>query len=158
MLPNQSINNAQLRWARTQPLRGWSAYVGLWDSVMLRISNFWTISGSLAFILTLLPAMALAQSDVKSLSLQYYSALKASGGDSFALIVKGMEDAFGTANAVSMVERRVPMYCQPDSLVLNVENALRILDDEVKRTSRVPNTPLSFILLDGLRRTFPCQK
>jgi hypothetical protein len=113
---------------------------------------------ALGLSLLLMAFQARAQSDVKSLSLQYYSTLKSQDVNSLALVVSGMEDAYGTANAIAVAEHRVPLYCQPDELALNAANILRILDNETKLTKRAPNTPLSFILLDGLRRTFPCKK
>lgn len=106
-----------------------------------------------------IPSMVAAQpAEGLTFSLHHFETLKANGGDSFGLLVRGMEEAFGTINAILIAERRTPLYCQPESLALNGQNILGILEDEVKRTTRTLDTPLSFVLLDGLKRTFPCRR
>ena len=89
-------------------------------------------------------------------SVRHYEYLSTNGADGFLMTLKGMLDAFGTANAVLVVRGQAPLYCEPDSLVLTHENAAQILASEMKVTRRIPNAPLSLVLLDGLKRTFPC--
>ena len=96
--------------------------------------------------------------DVTSLSVQNFQRLRANGGEAFALVIKGMEDGIGISNAVLVAEGKSPLYCPPPSLVLNHENALQILTSEIAQSKRAPDAPLSLVLLDGLRRNFPCAK
>lgn len=102
-------------------------------------------------------SFALAAALPDALSLRHFDAFRNGSGDSFLLLLMGMEDGFGTANVALIVERKKPLYCQPEGLALNPQNTLRILDEEVKRTNRGPDAPLSLVLLDGLKRTFPCR-
>ena len=59
------------------------------------------------------------------------------------------------------------LFCIPPELTLQDENYLSILDTEIKRrldqaasdsvkVERLMGTPISMVLLEGLRKTFPC--
>jgi hypothetical protein len=101
---------------------------------------------------------AIGASSNIEMSVRHYEYFKANGGDAFTLYLKGLENGFGVANAFLTIESKRPLYCQPGKLVLTHDNVARILDAEMKVTRRDLDTPLSMVVLDGLRRTFPCKE
>lgn len=71
--------------------------------------------------------------------------------------------AFGVANAQTVALGGSPLFCVPQTLILNEKNYVSIFEKTLPRARKVfgdkyPTIPWEIILLDGLRVTFPCQK
>ena len=49
------------------------------------------------------------------------------------------------------------LWCEPDKLTLNYENLIDIIDGELERGEDLDQFPITFILYDGLLKTFPCE-
>ena len=65
----------------------------------------------------------------------------------------------GLSWANSIIEGN-PLYCAPNSLSLNRNNYMQILDDEIERGDALydEDTPIGLVLYMGLANTFPCDK
>jgi hypothetical protein len=109
------------------------------------------------FLLSLLSAPAFAEVPVKD-----YQKFKNS--ESMQMYVAGVGVGFSWANIFMIDETGKVLYCQPSKLALGTDNYIRILEDEIKRYEatagfqKAQETPIEIILLNGLRKTFPCVK
>ena len=58
------------------------------------------------------------------------------------------------------VKFKLEHYCVPDNLAINSENLVRFVEDEIKFAKKIDyydgTAPISFYLMDHLKRTFPC--
>ena len=78
----------------------------------------------------------------------------------FTLYIKGVGDGFFWSNASLRSNNQKPLFCLPDNLTLNAYNYIQILDEELadsKDFYLTNNTPIAFILFNGLIKTFPCK-
>ena len=84
------------------------------------------------------------------------------------VLLHGAGQAFSVANVYLIVDRRIqPMYCPPNNLRLTEINYADITIDEFDRRrfsyrdnpilSDSPTYALTYVLLEGLQRTFPCK-
>lgn len=89
------------------------------------------------------------------LTLKNYVWFKNNLGDSFKLYLTGLGDAYAFANNFNEHRKQAVLFCP--NLALNGHNYAAIMEDEVRRTSMPPETPLSMIMLGGLIKTFPCK-
>ncbi len=121
--------------------------------------------GRIALVITLL-APVFYVSAAEALDYKTYKTAKASGGvtwDYARAFVNGVGDGFLIANAELTGRKEPLLYCQPDSLVLNGDNLLSILNDVIKKTEENTHAPLAddaqieAMLLVGLQHTFPCK-
>ena len=75
--------------------------------------------------------------------------------------VAGMVSAFMWANAELESQKRMALFCPPRLLVLNVDNALALIDEWVKHPEfDIPaarEAPITMVLLSALRDQFPCK-
>jgi len=111
------------------------------------------------YILTLLFVLASSvQAEGRGLTVRHYEYLKAQEARDLTISVHAMREAFMVANATLEAERRKPLYCQPKEMNLTLQSTLEILDEQMKITARSLDTPISIVLLDGLKRTLPCRK
>jgi hypothetical protein len=126
-----------------------------------RLCGMRTFLTTLCF-LTLISAEALAQ-DVP-LYRKMIASSDASVVKEAKMYVKGLGDGISWANTLVSLEDGRALYCPPDKLALTVENYLDILDRQIDARSKVVTeaklneTPLGFLLLDGLQETFPCKR
>ncbi len=74
------------------------------------------------------------------------------------LYVRGLGDGISWANSAASA----PAYCQPEKLVLGLNNYLSIIDREISflsdrmTKSQIEPMLIGSILVTGLRETFPC--
>ena len=58
------------------------------------------------------------------------------------------------------IKFKLEHYCVPSNLALNSENLVRFVEDEIKFAKKIGyydgKAPISFYLMDHLKRTFPC--
>lgn len=77
--------------------------------------------------------------------------------------IDGLGRGFFVANVYVRMETKARLFCVPENLALEIENYIRILDDEIKRREesqgfeKVQEDPIDLLLLEGLKRTFPCR-
>lgn len=83
------------------------------------------------------------------------------------IYVGGVGEGFGWANSELQSRKDKPLFCQPQKLALTNENYIRILDDELEiweknitdeseRKKFFDKVTIEPLLLQGLKRTFPC--
>jgi hypothetical protein len=76
-----------------------------------------------------------------------------------SLWIDGLKSGLIASNANLRHGGMPPMFCLPPNLALTVEQAEDILQRAAKKVRKVPDDmPVSIILLDGLKDTFPCTK
>ena len=62
-------------------------------------------------------------------------------------------------------KKNAPVYCPPEKMALALQNYIDILDRQIKRITQsktltnevLKTTPISLVLLGGLKDTFPCE-
>lgn len=79
------------------------------------------------------------------------------------LWISAAGNAFVLANAWSVREGGVPLFCAPQNLTLNEQNYISIFEKALPRAKKIfgeryPSLPWEAILMDGLRTTFPCKQ
>ncbi len=81
-----------------------------------------------------------------------------------ALHIEGMAGGFNWANSEIEALYGKQLFCPPGKLPLTADNYIRILDEQlekwqefIKTEGRMDRPILSFFLLEGLRKTFPCK-
>lgn len=73
--------------------------------------------------------------------------------------VLGLGEAFLYATIDLEFNKKAPLFCPPRQLALTTENYLQILDNELKTDkSFESDAPIGLVLLEGLKKTFPCKK
>lgn len=72
--------------------------------------------------------------------------------------VKGALDGIQWANISIIKDKRDPLYCQPQSLGLNTNNAIQIIDYMIKSMPAKGDINISLLLFLGLQKSFPCKK
>jgi hypothetical protein len=71
--------------------------------------------------------------------------------------LEGMGQGFDWANTALRVSGQRPLFCEPQSVVLTVEQRVEILERYYKRNRETGTKPLGLTLLKSLKEAFPCQ-
>lgn len=111
-------------------------------------------------LLAIFATLASAQIDVK----MYRQAFSRGGSEqrTLRIYLGGAGEALGTANGKLMSKRQPLLYCAPETLTLNVDNLVSIIDNWIKKMSNgttseeLDKLPVVSVLLEGLMDTFPC--
>jgi hypothetical protein len=76
----------------------------------------------------------------------------------FKTYIGGVAMGYGWANIDLRMSKQPPLYCMPSYRRLTVEKYLNLLEKELEKNKEIYNldTPVEFILLKGLQKTFPC--
>ena len=85
---------------------------------------------------------------------------KAAKGDEKALMklyLDGVREGLAMFDAELAVEGRQPLFCMPNDLALTVEQAEDIMMREAEKSTDPDHVPVSLLLVEGLKDTFPCQ-
>ena len=72
--------------------------------------------------------------------------------------INGVGEGYGWANVENGSAKNPLIYCQPAKLALSGLNYIDIIDRELEAFNYPMDTPIEFVLLMGLKRTFPCKK
>ena len=68
---------------------------------------------------------------------------------------------FQTSNVELDSTKREKIFCEPDKLGLNVDNLIRLLNDEIKelrnKGANIDKFPIELILMNNLVKVFPCK-
>jgi len=70
----------------------------------------------------------------------------------------GVKEGIIMLNVTLQVEGRQPLFCQPQKLVLTVEQAEEIMMRRATKMADPDGVPISIILIHGLQDTFPCDE
>ena len=111
-------------------------------------------------------ALYAAPASSGTLSLGDFNKAHAAGPLSMTLssYLYGIADGFASSNASLRGDGHPMMFCQPEKLRVNLENLVQMVDDEVARCARGggkpyrDELPVALILLEAMKRTFPCEK
>ena len=111
-------------------------------------------------------AVCSTSAHAETLLLKKYRQAHAAGPlpDSILNYISGIADGLETSNIVLSWKKKPMLFCQPESLALNSQNFITIIDTEIKRriaSGEKPygdEYPVMLILVDGMQRTFPCEK
>jgi hypothetical protein len=71
--------------------------------------------------------------------------------------LEGMGQGFDWANTALRASGQRPLFCEPQSIVLTVEQRVDILERYYKRNRETGTKPLGLTLLKSLKEAFPCQ-
>ncbi len=75
----------------------------------------------------------------------------------YKIHLKNVVEDLGLENKNLEAAGRPPLFCLPSNLRLDHEEILKILDDEIKLPSTRPEDGTEALLLQGLRKRFPCK-
>lgn len=70
--------------------------------------------------------------------------------------LSGIMEGLLTFNSSLISDNKPPLFCLPPKLAVTGEQAADIMMREAKIVGEVDNIPISILLLEGLKETFPC--
>jgi hypothetical protein len=73
------------------------------------------------------------------------------------LYISGISTGFLWANAALMSDHQPALFCQPASLMMNVENDIAMLDAQIANGKEQSDSPIGMVLLIAYKATFPCR-
>lgn len=94
------------------------------------------------------------------MTVKAYRAAKAGGGanwNTVQIYLTGEGAGYGWANVELNARHEPPFFCVPKELALETTNYLTVLDAELTRGKFTDDDSADYILLLGLRFTFPCK-
>jgi hypothetical protein len=108
-----------------------------------------------ALMLVGLSSSADARSDV---TFKSYKAAKSEDEKAIRkLYLDGMRSGVVMFDAALVAAGRQPLFCMPEKLALTVEQAEDIMMREAQKRTDPDDFPISLLLINGLKDTFPCQ-
>ncbi len=91
-----------------------------------------------------------------------YEELRKADKASATAIMAGIGQGFLTANGMLQAKNMDLLYCQPENLVLDVENYMQIYDSMLERhgpkIENLKSATVAQVLIFGLIETFPCDR
>jgi hypothetical protein len=69
----------------------------------------------------------------------------------------GVKEGVVMFDAELAVEGRQRLFCMPDNLSVTFDQAENIMMREAQKRTDPDNVPISLLLINGLKDTFPCQ-
>ena len=72
------------------------------------------------------------------------------------LYFDGVKDGLIAFNVALVLDGKSPLFCLPPKMGMTVEQADDIMMRMAETAAPDPHTPISSVLLAGLRETFPC--
>lgn len=108
---------------------------------------------------------ALADPSEKQTKISTFNELRKTDKAASEMYMLGIVASFNSANSMLQLKQMPPLYCQPQTLVLNLENYMSIFDVKyelsranIESSKETLNIGVSDVLLFGLIDTFPCEK
>ena len=108
---------------------------------------------------------ALAEPTAKQTKISTFNTLRKTDKAAAEMYMLGIVASFNSANSMLQLKQMPRLYCQPQTLVLNLENYLSIFDVKYERSKaniesskETLDIGVSDVLLFGLIETFPCEK
>jgi hypothetical protein len=71
--------------------------------------------------------------------------------------LEGMGQGFDWANTALRLSAQQPLFCEPQTIVLTVEQRVDIVERYLKRFPETGTKPLGVSLLKSLKDAFPCR-
>ena len=113
------------------------------------------------YVLTFLLVVIMSSTVVAEMSVEKYELSKKEEATILDSYIAGLGMAYKLANITNENMGNSKFYCPPSNLAFNAENYMTIIDDEIKlrksNKSSYQSTPVSYFLLEGLGRSFPCK-
>jgi hypothetical protein len=101
-------------------------------------------------------ALCLSSNAVAEILVKDYEAVKKNIPEELEFYLTGFGVGTSWSNVLSEQNGDKPLYCPPSKLALTSKNYMLILEDELKRPEYRESTGIEYVLLQGLRRVFPC--
>ena len=76
----------------------------------------------------------------------------------YYLYLDGVREGIVELNVVLEEKRQQPLFCLPEKLELNVEQAEDIMMRQAQKMTDPDQLPIGRLLVEGLKDTFPCDK
>jgi hypothetical protein len=76
----------------------------------------------------------------------------------YYLYLDGVREGIVELNVVLKKNRQQPLFCLPEKLELNVEQAEDIMMRQAQKMTDPDQLPIGRLLVEGLKDTFPCDK
>jgi len=76
----------------------------------------------------------------------------------YYLYLDGVREGIVELNVVLKKNRQQPLFCLPEKLELNVEQAEDIMMRQAQKMTDSDQLPIGRLLVEGLKDTFPCDK
>ena len=76
----------------------------------------------------------------------------------YYLYLDGVREGIVELNVVLKKNRQQPLFCLPEKLELNVEQAEDIIMRQAQKMTDPDQLPIGRLLVEGLKDTFPCDK
>lgn len=98
------------------------------------------------------------------LTVREYQARITSTDEQVAAVTRAYIAGLGQGISWTRTATMPRLYCEPEHLSMRVENYIDVLDNAIKMfrlrvtPDKLQETPIAFLLLQGLQLTFPCQK
>lgn len=70
--------------------------------------------------------------------------------------LSGVMEGLLTFNSSQISDNKPPLFCLPPKLAVTAEQAADIMTREATLLGNVDGIPISILLLEGLKETFPC--
>jgi hypothetical protein len=74
----------------------------------------------------------------------------------FIAYINGLGRGFGWMNTELASRGQPRVFCAPEKFGLRAENYIDVLDRQLERREGDSSTVIELVLLNGLKRTFPC--
>jgi len=117
-------------------------------------------------LIVLILALVISTAD-STISVKEYKEKVATPSDAIAsqqlnIYIGGITTGFLQANLELQRMKSPMLYCQPDNFTINMKNAVEILHQEISLWEEVvpkafSEMSISWVLLKGLIKTFPCK-
>jgi hypothetical protein len=94
-----------------------------------------------------------------AVTIKEYTEMKAKGDGDWAVMiayVNGIGAGLLYANTQLLVNHAKPLYCPPQTLELNAENYLSLLDDELAKHKTSTDMYIEVVLTSAIIHAFPC--
>ena len=76
----------------------------------------------------------------------------------YYLYLDGVREGIVELNVVLKKNRQQPLFCLPEKLELNVEQAEDIMMRQAEKIADPDQLPIGLLLVEGLQNTFPCDE
>ena len=75
----------------------------------------------------------------------------------YYLYLDSVREGIVELNVIPKKNRQQPLFCLPEKLELNVEQAEDIIMRQAQKMTDPDQLPIGLLLVQGLQNTFPCQ-
>lgn len=131
----------------------------VWKSTKRRLTTYALVVFAVA---VLFASVNVAESYGQGVAVDFYQSELGSTNQTDVLLMKnyvrGALDGIQFANVMLISSNQAPLFCPPENLGLGTNNAIQIIDYEIKGLTDKKKANITVLLLMGLQRAFPCTK